>query len=68
MYVLILVVFLSGGTSGGSSVNTMTLGQFNDVKSCEAAAKEATFTPRGKGGGVDAPSWGFVCVRQEGPT
>jgi len=55
-YLLVLVV-ISGANAGSQS---MRVGQFRTLESCEFAANEA------KGIGIDKGSFGFVCVRAVG--
>jgi hypothetical protein len=55
-YLLVLVV-ISGANAGNQS---MRVGQFRTLESCEFAAIEA------KGIGIDKGSFGFVCVRAVG--
>ena len=55
-YLLILVVISSA--NGGNQ--SLRVGQFRTLESCEFAANEA------KGIGIDKGSFGFVCVRAVG--
>lgn len=57
-YLLVLVI-ISGGNAGNQSLR---VGQFRTLESCEVAANEA------KGIGIDKGSFGFVCVRALGST
>ena len=58
VYLLVLII-LAGGNAGNQSLR---VGHYRSLESCEAAAKEA------KGIGLDRGSFGFVCVRSHGPS
>ena len=58
VYLLVLVI-LSGGNAGNQSLR---VGHYRSLESCEAAANEA------KGVGLDRGSFGFVCVRSRAPS
>ena len=58
VYLLVLVI-LGGGNASNQSLR---VGHYRSLESCEAAANEA------KGIGVDRGSFGFVCVRAFGPS
>jgi hypothetical protein len=58
IYVLVLVVL--GGTSVGHQ--SLRVGHYRSLASCEAAANEA------KGIGLEKGTFGFVCVRSFGPS
>jgi hypothetical protein len=58
MVYLLVVVILGGGNAGNQSLR---VGHYRSLESCEAAANEA------KGIGLDRGSFGFVCVRAFGP-
>ena len=57
-YYLLVLVILGGGSPGNQSLR---VGYYRSLESCEAAAIEA------KGIGVDRGNFGFVCVRAFGP-
>jgi hypothetical protein len=54
VYLLILVI-LGGGNAGINQ--SLRVGHYRSLESCQAAADEA------KGVGLDKGSFGFVCVR-----
>jgi hypothetical protein len=58
VYMLVLVI-LGGANAGNQSLR---VGHYRSLESCEAAAKEA------KGIGLDKGTFGFVCVRSFGPS
>jgi hypothetical protein len=58
VYVLVLVI-LGGANAGNQSLR---VGHYRSLASCEAAANEA------KGIGLDRWTFGFVCVRSFGPS
>jgi hypothetical protein len=58
IYVLVLVIL--GGTNAGSQ--SLQVGRYRSLASCEAAANEA------KGVGLEKGTFGFVCVRSFGPS
>ena len=57
VYVLVLVIL--GGANGTQSLR---VGHYRSLASCEAAANEA------KGVGLEKGTFGFVCVRSFGPS
>jgi hypothetical protein len=59
VYLLVLVV-LGGGNAAGTN-QSLRVGHYRSLESCQAAANEA------KGVGLDRGSFGFVCVRAFGP-
>jgi len=58
VYLLVLVI-IGSGTAGSQSLR---VGHYRSLESCEAAANEA------KGIGLERASFGFVCVRNFGPS
>jgi hypothetical protein len=58
IYVLVLVI-VGGANAGGQSLQ---VGRYRSLASCEAAANEA------KGVGLEKGTFGFVCVRSFGPS
>jgi hypothetical protein len=58
VYLLVLVI-LGGGNAGNQSLR---VGHFRSLESCQAAANEA------KAVGLDRGNFGFVCVRSFGPS
>ena len=58
VYLLVLVI-LGGANAGNQSLR---VGHYRSLESCEAAANEA------KGIGLDRGAFGFVCVRSFGPS
>ena len=57
MIFLLVLVILGGGNAGNQSLR---VGHYRSLESCQAAADEA------KGIGLDRGSFGFVCVRAFG--
>src|SRR5215467_4084395 len=57
MTFLLVLVVIGGANAGNQSLR---VGQFRTLESCEFAANEA------KGIGIDKGSFGFVCVRAVG--
>ena len=58
VYMLVLVI-LGGANAGNQSLR---VGHYRSLASCEAAANEA------KGIGLEKGTFGFVCVRSFGPS
>jgi len=58
VYLLVLVIV--GGANAGNQ--SLRVGHFRSLESCEAAANEA------KGIGLDRGTFGFVCVRSRVPS
>jgi hypothetical protein len=58
VYLLVLVVLGGGGNAGINQ--SLRVGHYRSLDSCQAAADEA------KGVGLDKGSFGFVCVRAFG--
>jgi hypothetical protein len=59
VYLLVLVVLVGGGNAGINQ--SLRVGHYRSLESCQVAADEA------KGVGLDRGSFGFVCVRAFGP-
>lgn len=57
VYMLVLVI-LGGANAGNQSLR---VGHYRSLASCEAAANEAK-------GGIEKGTFGFVCVRSFGPS